>query len=509
MLLVKRALLPWLLSAVVASGLPAGTVIVLKDGRVLEDVEVRRDGDVYVVELASGGSLTLPVDVVAEVSLTDDKPAGEAAPGLVYAEPEQLAGLTVLPVTPAVAQAVFGEPSEFRPSIIDPTWYPESAFPERDVLAGSRSTWRLGVVDPNWEPSSGFSDGDVLAGSRSAWRPSLIDPTWVPEDGFRKKAAWWGPKDDDARQPEQQRLTRARELAPGRSGTRPEPTPTPSPDLARAHTLAPRRTPTPTEEGEQPWYAGFNPTRTRAGVQFRFLTPTGARPTKTAIRTCAQHVLDPAPSTDRARSIAVEAVDDARYASLPIDLYAAEEATAGRPSRAVFTLAGGTCRAIGGDLRDPHGVELSRWYTMAQGVEAYDAALGEVGGARLTTVEDKIDYAFAVIALIDPEVSGRRATSLVLLEDAGLLEALAAPEPDTCYRAEAKRRKAARHALLAFAPPRVVSEKGREKVKLWTWSASDGEVVAHTAILQEDGTVSLARKVVVSHVGAHRDRDRD
>jgi hypothetical protein len=202
-------------------------------------------------------------------------------------------------------------------------------------------------------------------------------------------------------------------------------------------------------------------------------------------------------------------MDDGRYSSLPIDLYTAAGEATGRASRAVFTLAGGTCRAISGDLRDPLGVELNRSYTMARGVEAYAEALGEVGGARLTTVEDKIDYAFAVIALIDPEVNGRRAASLVLLEDAGELEALAAHEPDACSVSGAKRKKAARHALRAFAPPRVVSGEGRERVKLWTWSASDGEIVAHTAILSADGKISLAGKVVASHVGAHRDRDRN
>lgn len=480
---MTRALATGLFCAAVASTLVAGTKIVLEDGQVLEGVDVRRDGDLYVVELESGGVLTLPVDLVAEVRLSADGDDATAPPGLTYSAPRQLAGQPVGPLRPSEAQAVLGEPSKFQPNIIDPNWEPESGFPEGDVLANSRSTWQDDIIDPSWEPESGFPEESVLADSRSTWQRSIIDNTWVPEDGFKKKKTSWE--------------MAGRMLASSRVR------------LTGARTLAPSPTPARMAAAEDPWYAGFPASRSRARVQFRFRIPSGARAPATAVRACARHVLQASDTSDRAWPIAVSALDETRYASLPIDLYRVTGDAGGGPSRAVFTLAGGTCRAVSGDLRDPLGVELTRSYTMTRGVEAYDEALGEDGGIRLGTKEDKVDYALAVVSLIDPDISGRREASLVLLEDAEDLTALAAGLPEQCAVSGAKRKKAVRKALRKVAAPRVVVEGGRERVELFTWSSSDGEVVRHTVLLAADGRVSVSREAVGSHVGAHRDRDEE
>jgi hypothetical protein len=436
-----------------------------------------------VVELESGGVLTLPVGLVAEVRLSARGGDANAPPGLTYSEPQQLAGPPVEPLRPSEAQAVFGEPSRFRPNIIDPNWQPESGFPEGDVLADSRSTWRNDIIDPNWQPESGFPEGDVLEGSRSTWRKSIVDNTWVPEDGFRKKKTSW-------------------ELA-GRAltGSRVR--------LTGARTLAPSSTPARLAAAEDPWYGGFAVKRSNARVQFRFKIPSGARTPATAVRTCARHVLQASDTADRAQPITVDALDEAPYATLPIDLYRVAGDAGGGRNRAVFTLAGGTCRAISGDLRDPLGVRLTRAYTMARGVEAYDDALGEYGGVRLGTVEDKVDYAFAVVSLIDPDITGRREASLVLLEDAEDLTALAAGVPEQCTVPGGKRKKTVRRAARKVAAPRILVESGRERVELFTWSGSDGEIVHHTVLLAADGKVSVRREAVGSHVGAHRDRDEE
>jgi hypothetical protein len=394
-----------------------------------------------------------------------------------------LAGPPVEPLRPSEAQAVFGEPSRFQPNIIDPNWQPESGFPEGDVLAGSRSTWQEDIVDPNWQPESGFPEQDVLEGSRSTWRKSIVDNTWVPEDGFKKKKTSW-------------------ELA-GRTltGSRVR--------LTGVGTLAPSSSPARLAAAEDPWYGGFSVGHSRARVQFRFKIPFGATPPATAVRTCARHVLQASDTADRAQPIAVGALDEARYASLPVDLYRVAGTAGGDPSRAVFTLAGGTCRAISGDLRDPLGVKLTRAYTMARGVEAYDDALGEYGGVRLGTAEDKVDYAFAIVSLIDPDISGRREASLVLLEDAEDLTALAAGVPEQCKVSGGKRKKTVRKAVRTVVAPRVLVEGGRERVELFTWSGSDGEIVRHTVLLASDGKVSVRREAIGSHVGAHRDRDAE
>ena len=407
------------------------------------------------VELESGGVLTLPVDLVAEVRLSADKDDANVPPGLTYSEPQQLAGQPVEPLRPSEAQAVLGEPSRFQPNIID----------------------------PNWQPESGFPEGDVLANSRSTWQESIIDNTWVPEEGFKKKKTSW-------------------EIA-GRTlaGSRVR--------LTGARTLAPSPTPARLAAAEDPWYGGFPASRSHARVQFRFKTPSGARPPVNAVRACARHVLQRSDISDRARPIAVSALDEARYTSLPIDLYRVSGDAGGGPSRAVFTLAGGTCRAVSGDLRDPLGVELTRSYTMARGVEAYDEALGDHGGFRLGTEDDKVDYALAVVSLIDPDISGRREASLVLLEDAEDLTALAAGVPEQYSVPAAKRKKAVRKSVRKVAAPRVIAEGGRERVELFTWSSADGEVVRHTVLLAADGRVSVSREAVGSHVGAHRDRDEE
>jgi hypothetical protein len=473
---MRRLLLAPVLAAVL-SGVSAGTQVVLQDGQAIDAEDVRRDGDVYVVELEAGGALTIPVSLVSEIRVAERGAQPKPVPGLTYGEPEQLAGPLVDPLDPADAQAVFGEPSRFRPSVLDPNWEPTSGFPQGDVLADSRSTWRPSIIDPSWQPESGFPEGDVLAGSRSTWREPIIDNTWVPEDGFKKKETSWRPE-RAARVGARVTMTGARRLAP----------PPPGDSLTAA-------------DPEQ-WYGGFDPTR--PGVHVRFKLPTSKKTPKASLRACAQKVLQAS-----GQRIAVGRVDDVRYSGLPVDVYQAVASTGDDPPRAVFTMAGGTCRAISGDLRDPLGVPLTRSYARARAVEAFDSALGETGAARLRTAEDKVDYAFAVVSLVDPDVGGRQAADLALLEHPDDLRMLAAREAAECTISASKRRKAVKRALRQVVPPRVVVKDDRETVEFFTWSSAEGEVVRHSVLLAEDGKASLDRETIASHLGAHTDRDRN
>ena len=98
---------PFLLLCLAASltVLLAGAEIVLEDGQVLEAANVKRDGEVYIIELKSGGLLTIPVDLIKKVRVTgDDVPrqvAGEAPPpgpsGIRHGEPVTVAGEPVRP----------------------------------------------------------------------------------------------------------------------------------------------------------------------------------------------------------------------------------------------------------------------------------------------------------------------------------------------------------------------------------------------------------------------------
>jgi hypothetical protein len=456
------------------TGVSAGTQVVLEDGQVLEGADVRREGDLYIIELESGGVLTIPVSLVKQVRLSSDGEKKEPPPGLTYAEPRQLAGPPVEPLRPSEAQEVFGEPSRFRPNVIDPTWEPESGFPDGDVLAGSRSTWQPSVIDPTWTPESGFPDGDVLKDSRSTWTESIVDNKWVPEDGFKKRKMSWQHATGQVPTGARVRLTSARTLAPQ-----------PTPDRALA--------------AAQGWYEGFS--STRSGVPFRFKLSTRPRRSATAVRDCAKRVLQ------ASGPVAVEALEDERYANLPIHVYRAAGLSGEKKSRAVFTVEGGTCRAISGDLRDPLGVRLTRSYTRVRGVEAFDAALEEPRAVLLSTAEDKIDYAFAVVSLTDPDVNGRREASLALLQDRKDLEALTSRDPEECSLSGSKRKKSARKVARMKVAPRVVVVDGREKVELVTWSSSEGEIVRHSVLLAKDGKVSVESESVASHVGAHTDRD--
>jgi len=460
--------------ALALTGVSAGTQIELQDGRVIDATEVQRDGDLYVIGLASGGSMTIPAALVREVRLTADRKKKKPPPGLTYAEPQQLAGPEVHPLRPSEAQAVFGEPSKFQANVIDPTWTPKSGFPEGDVLADSRSTWRPSIIDPNYELKSGFPDKDVLAGSRSTWSKG-IDNTWVPEDGFKKKKLSWQRVASAPSSGARVRMTSARSLI----------------SVGEPIDL--------TASAHGGWYEGY--AATRSGVPFRFHLSNPTTRTSTEVRDCARSVLQ------ATGPVNVRALSDPLFSELPIDLYRATDGKDGSGSRAAFTMEGGTCRAISGDLRDPLGVSLTRGYALAQGVEAYDASLEDLGPVELKTNEDRIAYAFAVVSLIDPDVTGGREATLTLLTAPGELEALVAREAGGCAISDAKRKKAARKAGQQVKAPRVVGQGKREKIELFTWSSVDGEVIRHTVQVADSGKVSVNRKSIGAHVGAHADRD--
>lgn len=134
--------------------------IVLADGRVLEGEDVRREGDLIVLELPTGEAIAVPDALVGRLRLGDGGPlplSRKAPPGLRLAEPETLAGTFVPPPRREEQVAVFGEPARFNPGPIDVSWKPRSWFdPDRDVLARSRARWARSLLDPNWTPSDGF-----------------------------------------------------------------------------------------------------------------------------------------------------------------------------------------------------------------------------------------------------------------------------------------------------------------------------------------------------------------
>lgn len=208
---MKRLLPSCLLILVLAVSIGrSGTELLLIDGQVVGGVDVRRDGNVYLVEQEDGSVVTIPVEFVKEVRLKGDEKkddgfdpvtgmiygepglvAGEEPPGkeggVVVSEPQTLAGEPVKPVTPSEATEVFGEPARFQDDVVDPEWRPSSDWdmdPRNNDFAPSR--WADNVVDPDWSPESDWSNDtrqNNFAPSR--WADSVIDNSWQPTNGFK------------------------------------------------------------------------------------------------------------------------------------------------------------------------------------------------------------------------------------------------------------------------------------------------------------------------------------
>jgi hypothetical protein len=182
----------------------------LTDGRVLEGLDVRRDGDVYLLSLPGDTVVPVPVSLVAEVGIRGAKqaPPSEVPTGLTTAEPDQLAGsqpkdaptgLTVSaprqlagtevkPTTPNEQLKVFGKPAEFQPSVVTTTLGPTYWEPDPAQHNWAPSQWAKGPIDPEWHPTSAYDpEVNVMAGSESKFANSIVDSSWTPTDGFAKK----------------------------------------------------------------------------------------------------------------------------------------------------------------------------------------------------------------------------------------------------------------------------------------------------------------------------------
>ncbi len=218
---MSKCSIAFVLAVVLAVGIVVATTeVVLQDGRVIAGIEVRRDGDNYIVVLENGQAIVLPAALVKTVrlggepepepepepeeeprydprtGLTRGEPQQLGAPlpkgavGVVYSEPRQLAGEPVRAPTTSEQLAVFGEPAKFQKNIIDPTWHPSSDWdmdPEKQNNFAP-STWSKDIVDHSWEPSS---DWDMDPEKQNNFAPStfsksIIDNSWTPTDGFAK-----------------------------------------------------------------------------------------------------------------------------------------------------------------------------------------------------------------------------------------------------------------------------------------------------------------------------------
>ena len=187
--------------------------LVLRDGRVIRGVDVRRDGDLYVIELESGEKISLPAELVEEVrlsgqgdgpapppgirrgepqTLSSSLPDEDAPSGLRTGDPQTLAGVEVRPPRPSEQTRVLGPPAEFVKDIVDSSWTPKSDW-DMDPSGNNfnPSTWAEAPVDSDWKPSSAYESGtDVLESGRSDWQTGVVDSSWQPTDAFAERSTF-------------------------------------------------------------------------------------------------------------------------------------------------------------------------------------------------------------------------------------------------------------------------------------------------------------------------------
>lgn len=187
--------------------------LVLRDGTVLRGTEVRREAELYVIELESGERVSLPAELVEEVRLSgereesapppgerDDRPerpdarvsADDGPSGLRQGEPQTLAGIGVRPPRPAEQTRALGPAARFQRDIVRARWTPKSDWdmnPARNDF--NPSTWPRSPVDTGWRPRSAFdADTDVLESGRSRWQRNIVDSGWQPRNAFAGRAAF-------------------------------------------------------------------------------------------------------------------------------------------------------------------------------------------------------------------------------------------------------------------------------------------------------------------------------
>ena len=169
----------------------AKATLKLKDGRILEGIDVRREADIYVLTIQGGAMIPVPVDLVVEVGIeAAPEPAVPEEPpqGLTYAEPQTLAGPTVEAPRTEEQLAVFGEPAKFQQDVVHSTLTPSYWVPDPDQHNFAPSTWNEAPIDSEWHPTSAFDPNeDVMKASESKWSKGPVDSSWVPQDGFKKK----------------------------------------------------------------------------------------------------------------------------------------------------------------------------------------------------------------------------------------------------------------------------------------------------------------------------------
>ncbi len=249
--------------------------------------------------------------------------------------------------------------------------------------------------------------------------------------------------------------------------------------------------------------------RLLAGVDSEYITPDEPKPS-TEARNCAREIFQPVVDA-RAMPTTIWGIkalplDDARFDDLPFELYEAQLTLDDVDHFATFTLTGGECRLINGDLDLISGMEISDDHQASYASVAFNAAVGQSDfDLELATDEAKIEYAYSAYSLLAPVDLGGTHPELELLATMQEFDRIAGDPPADCEVSGRRRMKAIRETAEVFREPEVTEGAGVQAVKFFTWSEEGGVIRAHTVYLSPDGTVSLHSERVGSHIGDHVD----
>jgi len=484
-----RSILGIAASFVIAAWSPvalADAELLLKDGTVLKGVEVKLEGGFYLLELDGGDVAAIPAGLVRELHLLDlrrteegttvglatdvSRPASqqeplsrfvETRPGWRRGAPRDLAGSPWRLHDRHEQTSVFGEPARFQPGLPF-RFKPVHAWDrDNDVLARGRARWQRPILDPVWKPKSAFDRStDVLSASRSTWPAAPRAVEWNPSNSFSRVRAdlWWG-KDPI---PEASVFPRPRTVA--------------RLDWQRV--------------ADDCAWCGRMP-----GHLSTFTIPEAEELTA---EQCALRLFS---GTEDPGSLQWAEIEVAAWLEFPIAIHHAWTATG---TRAVFSIAGGACRLISGDLRALLGVDLTEADALVYAVSAWNAIQEDIPAIVLVTATQQIDHAFAVVGVLETATAGGARARLELLVDGAAVERWL-KRGTACSKSDTFRHAQRANVERNFVVPRTNPQPDWTDVTLWTWLSRDGEVFVYDVRLFPDGRVSVSREAIGEHLGEHED----
>jgi hypothetical protein len=193
-------------------------------------------------------------------------------------------------------------------------------------------------------------------------------------------------------------------------------------------------------------------------------------------------------------AIQVDTVEEKVYTALPIELYAGRVALGDQSVQAMFTVVEGDCYPLSGRQEGPQNFPVS---------VAFNAALRATPFPRSASDGTKIDYAFAIVSLVEAGDRTSQAAAIELIENEGDLRRLTKDTLKDCEVSKWHQRQEAHKAIEAFEAPVVSRKMGMEVVKLTTWSRRGGHVKRYTVSISPAGKATLESERLASHIGPH------